>query len=302
MRAEDGQGRSMEPAPGGPTLGIVDRVPCVSIVMPTYRRARYIGEAIRSLQIQTLGDFELIVQDDGDGRDGTREAVRKLAGDDQRIRYRRNPSRLGMPGNLNAGIADTRGEFVAVCHDHDLYRPRFLERMVDALQRHPRAQFVHCALDTISPAGDHLPGPAEDWPDVIDGQAWLRFMLSRLTCPVCALTVVRRETYARYGLYDASFGFISDVEMWMRLSRRGDVAYVRDPLILVREREPDHFATRQAVALLSVQWRIHRRYVDLAYKGPERVVRHALLAVRVQREMWRSRVSSVLRRLRRRGP
>ena len=57
-----------------------------------------------------------------------------------------------------------------------------------------------------------------------------------LHCPVCALTLVRREAHESYGLYDASYGFISDVEMWMRLSMRGDVAYIDKPLIDVRER------------------------------------------------------------------
>src|SRR5437867_2492073 len=102
--------------------------------MPTYNRARHIGKTIRSLLEGTWKDFELLIRDDGDGCDGAKEAVYAATAGDPRATYHRNHRKLGMPENLNAGIMDSRGELIAVCHDHDLYRPAFIERMVRTLE------------------------------------------------------------------------------------------------------------------------------------------------------------------------
>src|SRR5207247_7732787 len=104
-----------------------------------------------------------------------------------------------------------------------------------------------------------------DWPEITTGADWLRFMLQSLNCPVCALTIVRRESHEHYGLYDPSGGFIADVEMWMRLSSHGDVAYVREPLICVREREDQHIESLNGDRWIVTAARIHRRFLQLAY-------------------------------------
>src|SRR5438105_9474762 len=239
----------------------------VSVVMPTCRRPQQIGESIRSLLRGTFSDFELLVRDDGDGRDGTEEAVALAAVGDPRVRYHRNPVNLRMPANLNAGIRETRGELIAVCHDHDLYQPNFLASMVETLDRNPSALFVHCGIEIIRQDGVVQRAFVESWPELTPGAAWLNFMLSSLHCPVCALTVVRRQAHEKFGLYDPRMGFISDVEMWMRLSRHGDVAYVSQPLIQVREREAGHAYAAQSTYLLRIAASIQRQYLPLVCHG-----------------------------------
>ena len=276
--------------------------PLVSVVMPTYRRADHVRSTLASLSAQSLDDFELLVRDDGDGSDGTEPAVRAAAAGDARIAYHRNAVRLGMPENLNAGIRAARGRFIAVCHDHDLYHPEFLATMVAMLERHPSALFVHCAIDMVDGAGRRTASHVGDWPALTPGRQWLRFMLSRLSCPVCALTVVRRDTHDRHGLYDPQYGFIADIEMWMRLAAHGDVAYVSRPLISVREREPDAPAFADGVGLLRTLQRIHARYVPEAFRGPARALALARLAWSVELQVWRARLVTARRAIRRRRP
>jgi len=106
--------------------------PRVSIIMPTFRRSSQIGESILSLLLGEYQDFELLVRDDGDGTDGTEAAVAAAAGTDNRVRYHLNAVNLGIADNLNAGILESRGEFISVCHDHDLYRTGFLKSIARA--------------------------------------------------------------------------------------------------------------------------------------------------------------------------
>jgi len=273
------------------------RGPAVSIVMPTFRRADVIGETIQTLLQGTWTDFELLVRDDGDGGDGTKEAVEKAAGGDSRVVYHCNPQNLKMPGNLNAGIAASRGDFIAVCHDHDLFKPAFVETMVETLRRNPTALFVHCAIECIAQNGELTQTNVGDWPELTTGAAWLKTMLQSLNCPVCALTVVRREAHERYGLYDPSFGFIADVEMWMRLSTYGDVAYVREPLIQVREREQGHVESVNGDRWIRTAARIHRKFLPAAYNGQARAVKQVLLELKLTNQYLRHQASRVRARL-----
>jgi GT2 family glycosyltransferase len=267
-------------------------------VMPTYRRAHQIGESIRSLLEGTFVDFELLVRDDGNGTDGTSQAVTEAAGGDVRVRYHRNCEPLHMPGNLNAGIQESCGEVIAVCHDHDLYKPNFLSTSLKTLDVHQSALFIHCAIDVVRQDGSYVCSHVGDWSELTPGYSWLKVMLNTLHCPVCALTLVRREAHEKYGLYDPRYGFISDVEMWMRLSRHGDVAFVAAPLIQVRQREPDHAAKSNWATLLRTTAAIHRRYLPHAYGGGMCVYQRLRLESRVSRQMLIGAASQAKHRFR----
>ena len=271
--------------------------PKVSAVMPTFRRPHVIGETMRCLLDGEWTDFELIVQDDGDGRDGTPEAVRAAARGDSRVRYIRNERKLGIPGNLNAAIMSSRGDLIAMCHDHDVYKPSFLPTMVQTLERHPSALFVHCAIDTITESGTYVRTITNDFRELTRGRDWVEVMLSTLACQVCALTLVRRSAHEAHGLYDPEFDFISDVELWMRLSLAGDVAYVREPLIQVRDREQNHYATNNAVKLVRRTAAIHRLYLPLAYRREEVTRRRIRLELETARSLASLKASMVRRQL-----
>lgn len=270
--------------------------PRVSVIMPTYRRAHLIGLTIDSILGQSYRDFELLVRDDGKEGDGTEEAVLRAANGDPRVRYHRNPKNLGMPGNLNGGIEASTGELIAVCHDHDLFAPTYLERLVALLDRYPAALFAHCGIEIVDqegkPTGDRHVGP---WAPLTPGRAWLSVMLRGFSCPVCALTLVRREAHERYGLYHPAYGFIADVEMWMRLSEEGDVAFAAEPLVRVRTREDDHAVAADPWPVLAIAFAIHRRYIPRRYTGIEGALRRLELDVRADMTVARE-LASRLRR------
>jgi len=271
--------------------------PRVSVVMPTYKRAHLVGSTIRSILEQSFTDFELLVRDDGREGDGTEEAVLEAAGGDKRVKYHRNPKNLRMPGNLNAGIMESRGEFVAVCHDHNLYAPDFLSEYVKLLERHPSALFAHAGIQMVDqedkPFGAPMIGA---FAELTKGRAWLETMLGSFHCPVCALTMVRREAHERYGLYDPAYGFISDVEMWMRLSQHGDVAFAARPLIRVRNREDGHEAQVNPWPIYATTFAIHRRYIAEIFSGPERLRREISLRARADLQVFREIGSRVRHR------
>src|SRR3954454_9279976 len=107
-------------------------MPLVSVLMPTYDQANFIGRAIDSLLAQRLADWELIVVDDG-SPDHTGDVVKPYL-DDPRIRYERLPRNRGLGAALNHGLALAGGHFVAYLPSDDVYYADHLATLAVALE------------------------------------------------------------------------------------------------------------------------------------------------------------------------
>jgi glycosyltransferase involved in cell wall biosynthesis len=117
--------------------------PRVAFGAPVYNRAEYLVPALESLLAQTYPDFALVVVDDC-STDATPEIVQRYAAEDARVRFVRNPERVGMVENWRrayALAAETvpRLEYFAFASDHDVWHPRWLEAMLAELDADPDA-------------------------------------------------------------------------------------------------------------------------------------------------------------------
>ena len=213
--------------------------PPVSVCLTTYNRASMLSGTLDSILSQGMGDFELIVSDDG-STDATEEVCRDYAAKDNRISYFRNGSNLRMPGNLNAAIGRANAPLVANLHDGDVYRPDLLSKWKIALENQPDAAFVFNALEAIDFDGRHIRFHTHEFGPRIEPLSLTRFMLNQLTSPVWGTVMARRSSYEKSGMFKTQYGFISDVEMWMRLNVDHPVAYIAEPLVSVTPRELTH--------------------------------------------------------------
>lgn len=96
----------------------------VSIIMPTYNRARMIGAAIRSALAQTHANFELIIVDDA-STDGTAEVVKAFA--DPRIIYTSNRHSKGVSGARNTGLDMATGDWLFFLDSDNVWKDRLIE-------------------------------------------------------------------------------------------------------------------------------------------------------------------------------
>lgn len=110
-----------------PIWGTNGKVPLVSVVIATYRRATLVPKAIRSALAQTIANLEVIVVDDA-SPDDTERVVSAI--DDARIRYTRHKLNRGLPASRNTGMRLARGEFIAFLDDDDEWFPTKLEKQV----------------------------------------------------------------------------------------------------------------------------------------------------------------------------
>ena len=122
--------------------------PCVSVVMTTYNRARYLSEAIASWQRQTLSDFELVVVDDG-STDSTKKLLRTYARYDRRIRPVFLARNYGIPYAANRGLEVARASLIARADSDDIALPHRLQYQILYMNLYPHIMALGCLCGTV---------------------------------------------------------------------------------------------------------------------------------------------------------
>ena len=113
----------------------------VSVIIPLYNAERFLDRCIRSVLSQTVGDFEVILIDDG-STDESGSLCRKFQEQDDRIIYLRQENR-GVSSARNRGIDVAQGEFVVFVDADDWLDPHFLEKLLAAQKKHG-SDFTSC--------------------------------------------------------------------------------------------------------------------------------------------------------------
>jgi glycosyltransferase involved in cell wall biosynthesis len=128
-------------------------MPLISIGMPVFNDRQFLRPAIESLLAQTVGDFELILSDDG-STDGSAEICREYAVRDPRIRYIRQEVNLGISRNMKFLLRESRGEFFMWAADDDVWASDFLEKLVAGLRKKAAAIVAFCPYRFIDDTGE----------------------------------------------------------------------------------------------------------------------------------------------------
>ena len=210
----------------------------VSIALTTFNRGNILKETIESILNQTFKDFELIISDDN-STDNTEIICREYEKKDQRVKYFRNETNLKMPGNLNAAISRCSGEFIANLHDGDIYRKDLIEKWKCALDKYPDAAFVFNDYYDKDNNGKIVIAKPPFKNELCRYEIAQHYFKTVSSC-VWGTVMVRASAYKKYGLFNPEFGFISDVEMWLRLIKNNKAVYLNEPLITLTPREKDH--------------------------------------------------------------
>lgn len=205
-------------------------MPRISVCITHYNRPEKLGATLASLAAQTRIPDEIFLWDDCSPNDPT-EVAREWQGRFPHFVYHRNETNLGMPGNLNAVIAQATGDYVANLHDADIYHPTLLEKWSAALDANPTAGMVFCRdsrWDDPRFVRDWTPGPA----DVTPGkELFERYFLGRIDSIIWGTVMARRTTYERLTPFDPQFRNWADVDMWIRFCGVGSIAFVPEQLI-----------------------------------------------------------------------
>jgi glycosyltransferase involved in cell wall biosynthesis len=207
-------------------------MPTVSAVIPTFNRARLLGEAINSALGQSRPPDEIIVVDDG----STDETPARMAAYGPHVRYVRQANQ-GPSAARNHGFRLATGDYVALLDSDDLWTPDRLERQLHLLSRHPHADVVF-GREVLFGAGR----AEQDWnlhdPQVREALRAaegplahpLELLLRENMLPTSSV-LFRRACLVRTGMIDESLRQAEDWDLWLRFALAGcTFAYVPAPL------------------------------------------------------------------------
>ena len=232
-----------------PAIGPVPKpksdAPLVTILICTFNRAHMIEEALASARIQTW-PREILVVNDG-STDGTKELLDRLDGQDGiRVIHKENG---GKPTALNAGLAASRGEAVLVLDDDDKLMPGALHVLGTALFNNP---LVGCVIgDTLVFDGE-TGEPKNYRPSTRVGPGTAEHMILQQVPGLPGASLIRMSTQRAAGTYDPKLIRGQDMDMYLRLSRAGDIQGIAFPTFWYRA----HDGLR---GLASGQWKKSNR-------------------------------------------
>lgn len=210
--------------------------PLVSVIIPTYNRAGYIGETLDSILAQDYPEKEILVIDDGSKDDTT--SVLKRYGD--KIRYFHHPNQ-GEAITVNRGWSLARGKYAAIVSSDDPVRPGWLAACVDFMEKHPAILVGYPDWVMIDDAGNEIE-------KIVVFDYSLERLLGWWHCLPGPGALIRREALLDIGnLREPTCRYVSDMETWTRLSLRGD--FSRIPGFWATWRRHEGAATVAASAL-----------------------------------------------------
>ena len=208
-------------------------VPKISVLIPCFRQARFLSEALDSVLRQDFHDLEVIASDDA-SPDHAYSILQDYAARDPRIRIFHQPSNLGMVANWNFCLRQARGEAVKLMGGDDrLDRTDCLSRQWAALQK-PGLALVSNARQLIDETGRPIRVESTFSPGLHAGASarnrMLETQMNLVGEPVCAL--FWRKLSSRG--FDPTYQQLNDMEFWFHLLAQENLLYQHEPLVSFR--------------------------------------------------------------------
>lgn len=217
---------------------MVDRVPLVSVVIPTYNRAPFVCEAIDSVLSQIFTDYEIIVVDDG-STDNTKEALKQYQ---YKIKYIYQVN-CGVSAARNTGIKNSTGTWLAFLDSDDEWMPEYLSTQMERVGLFPEIcmQTTDCQL-TVREHSTRTYFQKNKAIAELRGRDYLllvdpfRFVVTHGPWQVGS-TIFRRDAITKAGLFDTSLNLNEDFDLMARVALQGSFGIIRDVLVIMYRRE-----------------------------------------------------------------
>lgn len=241
-----------------------DASPKISILIPTYNYAAYIGQALDSIISQDFEDYEVIISDDASS-DNTIDVVKPYLENDARFRFFQHEKNLGMVANWNWCLEKARGIYIKFLFaDDELTTPDSLACYAKMLDDHPEASLASSARRLIDGESKEIGiwnKIAQD--GVHSGKKIIRECLLTSTNVIGepSAVIFRKSSLPRN--FDSGFHQAVDLEMWILLCTLGSFVYTSRALCSFRIHSAQQSAVNQGKGIArSEEARLFKQYFN----------------------------------------
>lgn len=210
-------------------------MPKVSVCIPSYNLAPFIGDAIRSVLAQTFQDFELLIEDDA-STDDSRSVIASCA--DPRISAVFKTANEGANKTTNNLVRRANGQYIALLAADDVWEPEKLEKQVRFLDENPSVGAVFGFPAFIRNDGSAL--QYEDkaflYPENRKTEDWLQ-QFKGGNCLFISTSLYRRDLHEELGYFSDDLPILADMEWYVRILGVAELHVLQEPLAKIRMRD-----------------------------------------------------------------
>lgn len=196
--------------------------PKVSVIIPCYNRAKYVGETLKSVQNVNYPNLECIIVDNN-STDNSADVIRQFTSSDSRFKLiEQQENNISIA--RNTAILASTGEFILPLDSDDLIHPEYVREAAEVLKNRPEIAVVTCDAQLFGAKRGKWKRPEYNFNDFL------------IKVSIHNTSMYRRADYDKTTGYEPELMFCEDWEFWINLLKRGgDVYKIRKNYLFYRK-------------------------------------------------------------------
>ena len=224
----------------------------VSVIIPYYKKEKFIVETVNSIIQQTYANFEIIIIDDELSETSSR-VLASLKKIDKRILILRNNKNIGAGLSRNRGIDYSKGEFIAFCDSDDLWKKDKLKTQINFMMQN-NLNLTFTGYDILNEQNKLL--------GTRNAKTSKKFRDLIKSCDIGLSTVIiKKNLLIEKKLYFCDLITKEDYVLWLKLSKNGAVFHNLD-IILSSWRKTDNSLSSAISQKLVDGYRVYRNHLN----------------------------------------
>lgn len=209
----------------------------IDVVIPAYNAGAFIAQTLQSLLLQDAPINSVIVVNDG-SVDDTQAKVRAFQEQNPQLKIVLiDQDNAGLSAARNAGIRQSKADYIALLDADDLWRSRKLSSQIAIFQKsqNPQLGVVYCAYELIDAAGKLLPNKAQTLiAPKLRGNVYKHLLRGNFISGSGSSVLIARTVFEQVGLFDQQLKACEDWDMWLRIAQHYQFDYVDQTLVSIR--------------------------------------------------------------------
>lgn len=206
-------------------------LPLVSVVIATYNQESVVEASIKSILAQTYSNIEVIISDDC-SNDRTALVINNLINSDNRVKFYRQESNVGITTNYNFLVSKCNGKYISLFAGDDIMHSEKIERQVQLLEANDGASFCHHAVEILDHSSGRVSGVVtHKYPF---GVTKIIDVIRNFGIPG-SMSVMYRRSLMTDPVFNSSIKTASDWLHIIELCSIGDGLYLDSPLCKYRQ-------------------------------------------------------------------